>query len=113
MKFEICLLRNFLLFLNKSWNFISVSKIKFPHQNRILIKNEGCAPIYPNLIIEGDKIVRACDRHRNETATPRKRVTKYKHVQNWMVEFFSKSQSFCIKFARVNSIRMTKSVNLL
>ena len=39
-----------------------------------------------------------------------KHVTKYKYMQKWMVEFFSKSQSRVIKIARVNSIRMTHSI---
>ena len=42
-----------------------------------------------------------------------KHVTKYKYMRKLMVEFLSKSQSRVIKIARVNSIRMTKSVNLL
>ena len=43
----------------------------------------------------------------------KKHVTKYKYMRKWMVEFLRKSQSRVIKIARVNSIRMTKSVNLL
>ena len=35
-------------------------------------------PIYPYLISEGNEIVRACDRHCNETVTLTKHVTKYK-----------------------------------
>ena len=70
-------------------------------------------PIYPSLISEGDEIVRSCDRHGDETVTLRKHVTKYKYMQKLMVEFFSKSQNCGIKFARVNLIRMTKSINLL
>ena len=70
-------------------------------------------PIYPCLISEGDEIVQACDRHKNKTATVTNNVTKYKYMRKWMDEFLSKSQSRIIKFARVNSIRMTKSYNLL
>ena len=70
-------------------------------------------PIYPYLISEADEIVRACDRHWDETVTLTKHVTKYKYMRKWMVEFVSKSQSRVIKIARVNSIRMTKSINLL
>ena len=33
-------------------------------------------------------------------------------MRKWMVEFLTKSQSWGIKFARVNSIRMTKSNKL-
>ena len=67
-------------------------------------------PIYPYLISEGDEIVRACDRHWDETVTLTKHVTKYKYMRKWIVEFLSKSQSRVIKIGR-NSIRMTKSIN--
>ena len=70
-------------------------------------------PIYQNLISEGDEIVRACDRHRNETVTLTKHVTKYKYMRKWMVSFLSKSQSRVIKLFEFNSIRMTKAINLL
>ena len=73
-----------------------------------LIQYEDFVPIYPNPISEGDEIVRACDRHRNETVTLRKHITKYKYVRKWIVEFPSKSQSCGIKFARVNLIRITE-----
>ena len=53
-----------------------------------------------------DKIVLPCDRRSNETVTLGKHVTKYKHMQKWMVEFL-------IKIARVKSIRITKSICLL
>ena len=69
--------------------------------------------IYPYLISKGDEIVRAFDRHSNETVTLRKHVTKYKHIRKWMFEFLSKSESRDSKIARVNSIRFTKSINLL
>ena len=69
--------------------------------------------MYPYLFSEGDEIVRACDRHWDEAVTLMKHVTKYKYMRKWMVGFLSKSQSRVIKFARVNSIRMTKSINLL
>ena len=59
-----------------------------------------------------DEYVRACDRHRDDTVTHTKHVTKYKYMRKWMVEFLSKSQSRVIKIAGVNSIRMTKSINL-
>ena len=78
-----------------------------------MIQSKDFVPIYPYLISAGDEIVRACDRHRDETVTFTKHVTKYKYTRKWMVEFLSKSQSRVIKIARVNSIRMTKSINLL
>ena len=79
-----------------------------------MIQYEDFVPTYPYLIGEGDEIVRACDRHRiSETMTLMKHVTRYKYMREWMIEFLSKCQSFGIKFVRVNSIRMTKSINLL
>ena len=49
----------------------------------------------------------------NETVTLGEHATKYKHMRKWMVEFLSKSSSCGIKIARVNSFRITKSINLL
>ena len=77
-----------------------------------LIQYEDIVPIYPYLISAGDEIVRAYDRYRNETVILRKHFPKYKYVRKWMVEFLSKSQSYGIKFARVNLIGMTKFINL-
>ena len=53
-----------------------------------------------------------CNRHNNETVTLRKYVSKYKNMQKWMVEFFRKFENRSIKIARVNSILITKSINL-
>ena len=78
-----------------------------------MIQYKNSDPIYPYLISEGDEIVPTCDRHLDETVTLTKHVTKYKCLRKWMVEFLSKSQSRVIKIARVNSIRMTKSIDLL
>ena len=61
----------------------------------------------------GYEIVRACDRHIIETASIKKHVTKHKHMRKWMVEFLSDPESRGNKIARVNSIRITKSINLL
>ena len=58
--------------------------------------------------MKGDEIVRACDRHNNETVTLEKNVTESKHERKWMVEFLSKSACRGIKIARVNSNRITK-----
>ena len=60
------------------------------------------------LLVKGDEILRACDRHSNETVTSGKNVTKYKPMQKWIVEFLSKSESRDIKIVRVNSIRITR-----
>ena len=77
-----------------------------------LIQYKDSVPVDPNLINEGDEIVRACDRHRNETVTLWKHVTKYKYMRKWMDGFLNKFQSYGIKFAHVNSIHMNKSFNL-
>ena len=84
-----------------------------------MIQYKDFVPIYPYLISEGDEIVRACEQHRNEAVTLDKHVTKYKDMEKykclrkWMVEFISKSHCRGINIARVNSIRMTKSINLV
>ena len=61
----------------------------------------------------GDEIVRPCDRHSNETVTLKKHITKYKHMRKWMAEFPRKFENRGIKIARVNSIRITKSIILI
>ena len=60
----------------------------------------------------GDEIVRPCDRHGNETVTLRTHVTKYKNMRKWMVELLRKSENRGIKIAQVNSILITKYINL-
>ena len=64
------------------------------------------------IIMKGDEIVRPCDRHRNETMTLRKHVTKYKNMSKSMGEILRKFENRSIKITRVNSIRITKSSNL-
>ena len=89
-------------------------KFTYLMKNVSLIQSEYLDAIYHYLIIsEGEEIVQPCDLHRNETVTLTKHVTKYKYMRNWIVEFLSKSQSHSIIIDRVNSIRMTKSINLL
>ena len=63
--------------------------------------------------MKGEEIVLSCDRHINETVTLRKHVTKYNHMRKWKVEFLRKFENRRIKIVRVNSIRITKSINLL
>ena len=63
--------------------------------------------------MKGDEIVRHCDRHSDKTLTLRKHVTKYKYMRKWMLEFLRKFENRGIKIDRVNSIRITKSINLL
>ena len=53
----------------------------------------------------------ACHRRSNETVMLRKNVTKYKNVLKFVIEFLSKSESRGDSIARVNSIRITKSIN--
>ena len=43
--------------------------------------------------MQSDEIVRDYDRHRNETVTLGKHVTKYKNMRKWMVEFLRKFDS--------------------
>ena len=60
----------------------------------------------------GDEIVRPFDRHSNETAAVREHVTKYKHKRKLMLVFLGKFENRGIKIAWINSIRITKSINL-
>ena len=69
-------------------------------------------PFSPYLISKVRRIVRHCDRHRNETVTLRKHITKYKNIRKWIVEILRKFKNRGIKIARVNSILITKSINL-
>ena len=62
--------------------------------------------------MKGDEIVKHCDRHINETVTLRKHITKYKNMRKLMVEFHGKFKNRGIKIALVNSIIITKSINL-
>ena len=66
----------------------------------------------PIKLEKGVKIVWDCDRHSNETVTPREHVTKYKNKRKWMVEILTKYESRSHKIGQVNSIRI-KSINLL
>ena len=62
--------------------------------------------------MKGEEIIRPCYRQSNETVTLRKHVTKYKNLRKWMVEFRRQYENRVIKIARVNSIRITKSIDL-
>ena len=62
--------------------------------------------------MKADEIVRPFDLHSNETVSVRKHVSKYKHMRKLML-FLGKFENRFIKIARVNSIRITKSINLL
>ena len=66
-------------------------------------------PIY---LVNGAEIIWPCDRHSNETVVLRKHVTKYKHIRKWMDEFLRKFENSRIKIALVNSIIITKFINL-
>ena len=66
----------------------------------------------PIKLVKGDKIVRSCDWQSNETMTLRKHVTKYRNMRKWIVEFQRKFNNHGIKMARVNSIIVTKSIDL-
>ena len=47
------------------------------------------------------------------TVTLWKHVTKYKNMKKWMIEYLKKIENLLIKIARVNSILIAKSINLL
>ena len=59
-----------------------------------------------------DEIVRPSDWHNNETVTLRKHVSNYKNMRKWMAEFLRKFENRGIQIARVNSILITKCINL-
>ena len=50
---------------------------------------------------------------RNRGQHSNEHVTKYKNMRKWMVEFLTKSESRDDKIVRVNSIRISKYINLL
>ena len=64
------------------------------------------------LLVKRDNIVRPSDRQSYETVTVRKHVTKYKNILKWMVEILRKLENPGDKIARVNSILITKSIDL-
>ena len=63
--------------------------------------------------MKADENVKTCHQHSNETVTLIKHVTEYKNMRKWIVEFLRKSESRDDKIARVNLIRITKSINLV
>ena len=65
-------------FLTNLGIYFLIHKLNHLIKNVTLIQYKDFVPIHPYLISEGDQIVRACDRHRDETATLTKHVTKYK-----------------------------------
>ena len=66
----------------------------------------------PIQFVKGDEIVRPCDLHRNETVTLKKYVTKCKNMRKWLVEFRRKFGNRGFEIARVNSIIITKYIEL-
>ena len=72
--------------------------MKLPNKKNVsFIQHKDFVQIYPYLISEGEEIVRACDRHWDETVTLTKHVTKYKYMRKWMVEFLSKISVLSLK----------------
>ena len=69
-------------------------------------------PIYPYKLVKGDEIVPPCDQHINETVTLRRHITKHKSIQKWIVKFLRKFENRGINISQVNSILITKSINL-
>ena len=51
------------------------------------------------------------ERVTGEPVTLKRHVPKYKNMRKWMDKFLRKSESLGDKVARVNSIRITKSIN--
>ena len=74
---------NFSLFLNK----FLVHKLNNLIKKVSLIQYKDFVPIYPYLISEGDEIIRACDRHWDETVTLTKHATKYYTCENGWSNF--------------------------
>ena len=59
--------------------------------------------------MNGDEIVLPCDRHSNETVT-KETCYQTKTHGKMVVEFLRNFENRCIKIARVNSIRINKSI---
>ena len=55
--------------------------------------------------MKGDEIVRRFDRHRNETATVRKHVTKYKHMRKLMLVFLG---NFFLRIVALKFFELTQ-----
>ena len=70
-------------------------------------------PIYPCLIISEGR--RNCFTFWSAQQPKRdcQEVTKYKHIQKWMLVFLGKFENRGIKIAWVNSIHISKNINLL
>ena len=82
-------------------------------------------------MVKEDEIVRPCDQYSNVTVTLRKHITKYafflpicvfifvkklnkyKSTRKWIIEFYRIFLNRGIKIARVNSILITNSINLV
>ena len=77
----------------------------------IIIPCELYTSISPYLISEGYQIFRSCDPHSIKTMTLNKYVAEYEYMGKWMVEFLNKFKGRSIKFARVNSICIAKTLN--
>ena len=85
--------------LTNLWDTVHFTKFCSKYQYLISEGRWNCANLWPLTS--------------TATVTHRKHVTKYKHTRKWMFEFFCTSESFDNKFSWVNSIRITKSINLL
>ena len=54
----------------------------------------------------------ACNRHSNETVTPRKYVTKHKNIRKWIIEFLRKFENCGIQITWVDAILIKNCINL-
>ena len=79
---------------------------------RLQVVSEIHAPIYPYLISERRRNCSTLWPAQQQNRDLRKHVTKHKNMWEWMVEFLRKFENRGIKIARVNSILITKSINL-
>ena len=85
---------NLVLFLYKPRNFIYILLISFLHKKYIVF--------IVKVFLKSHKIIfGTCDRHSDETVTPRKNVAEHEHMRKWMIEFQIKFESRSIKFVRV------------
>ena len=87
-------------------NIFSESRgfVAMPVTSRII---DTCSNLSLSNIVKGDQIVLPCDRHRIETMTLGKHVTKYKNMRKWMVKFIRKFENRA-KVVEITPVLITK-----
>ena len=78
----------------------------------MLCRSQGQTISSPLLKLDTSFYDTACSRHSNETVTLRKYVYKNKNMRKWMIEFLRKFENRSVKINPINSIIITKSINL-